>query len=74
MNTTQRSGIMQRWFVIQHEPMNELRSGVGVLTPGKLEQQQSKLLAQRLKEVPRDCDRGGQQEQRTRLQEQLERL
>lgn len=37
MNTTQRSGIMQRWFVIQHELMPELRSKVGALTP-KLEQ------------------------------------
>ena len=36
MNTTQRSGIMQRWFVIQHELMPELRSEVGALTP-KLE-------------------------------------
>ena len=36
MNTTQRSGIMQRWFVIQHELMPELRNEVGALTP-KLE-------------------------------------
>ncbi len=33
MNTTQRSGIMQRWFVIQHELMPELRNEVGALTP-----------------------------------------
>ena len=37
MNTTQRNGIMQRWFVIQHELMPELRSEVGALTP-KLQQ------------------------------------
>jgi hypothetical protein len=37
MNTTQRSGIMQRWFVIQHELIPELRRKVGALTP-KLEQ------------------------------------
>ena len=37
MNTTQHSGIMQRWLVIQHELMPELRSKVGALTP-KLEQ------------------------------------
>jgi hypothetical protein len=36
MNTTQRSGIMQRWQVVQHELMPELRSEVGSLTP-KLE-------------------------------------
>ena len=36
MNTTQRSGIMQRWFVIQHELMPELRNEVAALTP-KLE-------------------------------------
>ena len=33
MNTTQRSGIMQRWQVVQHELMLELRSEVGALTP-----------------------------------------
>ena len=37
MNTTQRSGIMQCWFVIQHELMPELRNEMGALTP-KLEQ------------------------------------
>lgn len=36
MNTTQRNGIMQRWQVIQHELMPELRNEVGALTP-KLE-------------------------------------
>lgn len=36
MNTTQRNGIMQRWNIIQHELMPELRSEVGALTP-KLE-------------------------------------
>ena len=36
MNTTQRNGIMQRWRIIQHELMPELRSEVGALTP-KLE-------------------------------------
>ena len=33
MDTTQRSGIMQRWFLIQHELMPEMRNEVGVLTP-----------------------------------------
>ena len=37
MNTTQRNGIMQRWRIIQHELMPELRSEAGALTP-KLEQ------------------------------------
>ncbi|KRH78829.1 transposase DDE domain protein [Ferrovum sp. JA12] len=32
MNTTQRNGIMQRWNVIQHELMPELRDEVGALT------------------------------------------
>ena len=36
MNTTQRKGIMQRWFVIQHELIPELKVDVGALTP-KLE-------------------------------------
>jgi hypothetical protein len=36
MNTTQRNGIMQRWRVMQHELLPELRSEVGALTP-KLE-------------------------------------
>ena len=36
MNTTQRTGIMQRWRVVQHELMPELRAEVGSLTP-KLE-------------------------------------
>lgn len=36
VNTTQRTGIMQRWFVIQHELLPELREEVGTLTP-KLE-------------------------------------
>lgn len=36
MNTTQRTGIMQRWQVVQHELMPELRTEVGALTP-KLE-------------------------------------
>jgi len=35
MNTTQRNGIMQRWHIVQHELMPELRKEVG--TP-KLEQ------------------------------------
>ena len=33
MNTTQRNGIMQRWRMVQHELMPELRSEVGALTP-----------------------------------------
>ena len=33
MNTTQRDGIMQRWNIIQHELMPELRHEVGALTP-----------------------------------------
>lgn len=33
MDTTQRIGIMQRWFVMQHELMPEMRNEVGVLTP-----------------------------------------
>jgi hypothetical protein len=33
MNTTQRNGIMQRWNIIQHELMPELRAKVGALTP-----------------------------------------
>ena len=33
MNTTQRTGIMQRWNIIQHELMPELRNEVGALTP-----------------------------------------
>ena len=33
MNTTQRNGIMQRWTIIQHELMPELRNEVGALTP-----------------------------------------
>ena len=33
MNTTQRNGIMQRWNIIQHELMPELRNEVGALTP-----------------------------------------
>lgn len=36
MNTTQRDLIMQRWNVIQHELLPELRNDVGTLTP-KLE-------------------------------------
>ena len=36
MNTTQRTGIMQRWQTLQHELMPELRMEVGSLTP-KLE-------------------------------------
>lgn len=36
MNTTQRNGILQRWQVVQHELMPELRHEVGALTP-KLE-------------------------------------
>jgi hypothetical protein len=36
MNTTQRTGIMQRWQVVEHEMMPELRSELGLLTP-KLE-------------------------------------
>jgi hypothetical protein len=36
MNTTQRTGITQRWQVVQHELMPELRSEVVSLTP-KLE-------------------------------------
>ena len=36
MDTTQRTGIMQRWRVVQHELMPELRHEVGALTP-KLE-------------------------------------
>lgn len=34
--TTQRNGIMQRWQVVQHELIPELRLEVGSLTP-KLE-------------------------------------
>lgn len=33
MNTTQRTGIMQRWNIIQHELMPELRNEAGALTP-----------------------------------------
>lgn len=33
MNSTQRTGIMQRWNIIQHELMLELRDEVGALTP-----------------------------------------
>jgi len=33
MNTTQRDGIMQRWNIIQHELMPELRNEVVGLTP-----------------------------------------
>ena len=33
MNTTQRDGIMQRWNIIQHELMPELRNELGALTP-----------------------------------------
>ena len=36
MNATQRDLIMQRWHVIQHELLPELRNDVGTLTP-KLE-------------------------------------
>lgn len=36
MNTTQRTKLMQRWTVVQHELLPELRSDVGALTP-KLE-------------------------------------
>ena len=36
MNTTQRNGIIQRWRVVQHELIPELRLGVSSLTP-KLE-------------------------------------
>lgn len=36
MNTTQRNEIMQRWRVLQHELLPELRNEVGALTP-KLE-------------------------------------
>ena len=37
MNTTQRNEIMQRWRVLQHELLPELKQEVGALTP-KLEQ------------------------------------
>ena len=37
MNTTQRTGIMQRWHVLQYDLLPELKNEVGVLTP-KLEQ------------------------------------
>ena len=37
MNTTQRTGIMQRWQVLQYDLLPELKNEVGVLTP-KLEQ------------------------------------
>ncbi|MDO9012004.1 MAG: transposase [Gallionella sp.] len=33
MNTTQRTGIMQRWRIVQEELMPELRAEVGALTP-----------------------------------------
>ena len=33
MNITQRTELMQRWTVIQHELMPELRAEVGALTP-----------------------------------------
>ncbi len=36
MNTTRRDLIMQRWNVVQHELLPELRNEVGTLTP-KLE-------------------------------------
>ena len=36
MNSTQRNGIMQRWRVVQHELLPELKSEFGALTP-KLE-------------------------------------
>ena len=36
MNATRRALIMQRWTVIQHELLPELRNDVGALTP-KLE-------------------------------------
>ena len=36
MNTTQRNGIIQRWRVVQHELIPELRLEVSSLTP-KLE-------------------------------------
>ena len=36
MNSTQRNGIMQRWRVMQHELLPELKSELGALTP-KLE-------------------------------------
>jgi hypothetical protein len=37
MNTTQRTGIMQRWHVLQYDLLPELKNEVGVITP-KLEQ------------------------------------
>ena len=37
MNTTQRTGIMQRWHVLQYDLLLELKNEVGVLRP-KLEQ------------------------------------
>jgi len=37
MNTTQRVGILQRWRVVQHELMPELKQEIGPLTP-RLEQ------------------------------------
>ena len=37
MNTTQRTGMMQRWHVLQYDLLPELKNEVGVLTP-KLEQ------------------------------------
>lgn len=36
MNATRREMILQRWNVIQHELIPELRNDIGVLTP-KLE-------------------------------------
>lgn len=33
MNTTQRTGIMQRWRIVQKELMPELRNEIGALTP-----------------------------------------
>ena len=36
MDSTQRTKLMQRWTVVQHELMAELRLEVGALTP-KLE-------------------------------------
>lgn len=33
MNTTQRVGILQRWRIVQHELMHELRQEIGPLTP-----------------------------------------
>ncbi len=57
MNTTQRNEIMQRWRVLQHKLLPELKQEVGSLTP-KLQQQRGLPLEQLLESLPRQCDTG----------------